>query len=115
MLGIDLKTAEALLKAEGKQVHLVEVRSKKGGKGDDARVIKSTETDTETIVYWSAFKTEVTTPPSRLHLDTSPYTGEARREIDDISHYAGNDEAGAISCLPCAREGGSRRLTKGLL
>ena len=59
VLGLDLETAEALLKAEGKPFRLVEVRSKKGGKGDDRRVIKTTETDAETVVYWSAFKTEV--------------------------------------------------------
>ena len=59
VLGLALETAEALLKAEGKSFRLVEVRSKKGGKGDDRRVIKTTETETETIVYWSAFKTEI--------------------------------------------------------
>ena len=59
LLGLDLETAEKLLAAEGKPVRLIEVRSKKGGKGNDRRVIKTTETETETIVYWSAFKTEV--------------------------------------------------------
>ena len=59
VLGLDLETAETLLKTAGKPVRPVEVRSKKGGKGDDRRVIKTTETDTETVVYWSAFKTEV--------------------------------------------------------
>ena len=59
VLGLDLETAQVLLKAEGNPVRLVEVRSKKGGKGDDRRVIKTTETDTETVVYWSAFKTEI--------------------------------------------------------
>ncbi len=59
VLGLDLETAATLLKAEGKPFRLVEVRSKKGGKGDDRRVIKTTETDAETVVYWSAFKTEV--------------------------------------------------------
>lgn len=59
VLGLRLSTALELLTAEGKTVRLVEVRSKKGGKGDDARVIKTTEADTETIVYWSAFKTEI--------------------------------------------------------
>ena len=59
VLGLDLETAEAVLKAEGKPIRLVEVRSKKGGKGDDRRVIKTTETESETIVFWSAFKTEV--------------------------------------------------------
>ena len=59
MLGLDLKTAMKLLKAEGKPVRLVEVRSKKGGRGSDRRVIKTTETESETVVYWSAFKTEI--------------------------------------------------------
>ena len=35
VLGLDLETAEKLLTAEGKPVRLIEVRSKKGGKGDD--------------------------------------------------------------------------------
>jgi hypothetical protein len=60
VLGLDLKTAETLLSASGKPVRFVEVRSKKGGRGDDKRVIKTVETDTETIVYWSAFQTEIT-------------------------------------------------------
>ena len=59
MLGLDLETAIARLEAEGRPVRLVEVRSKKGGKGDDRRVIKTTETESETVVYWSAFKTEI--------------------------------------------------------
>lgn len=62
VLGLDLDTAEMLLKATGKPVRLVEIRSKKGSKGEDARVIKTNETDTEMIVYWSAFKTEVDNP-----------------------------------------------------
>jgi hypothetical protein len=60
VLGLDLETAKALLSAEGKPVRFVEVRSKKGGKGDDRRVIKTIGTDSETVVYWSAFKTDVT-------------------------------------------------------
>ena len=60
MLGLDLVSAQKRLEAEGKPVRLVEVRSKKGGKGSDARVIKTIETEAETILYWSAFKTEVT-------------------------------------------------------
>ena len=59
MLGWELSAAEQRLRAEGKTVRLIEVRSKKGGKGDDCRVIKTVEAETETIVYWSAFKTEV--------------------------------------------------------
>ena len=59
VLGLDLKTAEDLLKAEGRSVRLVEVRSKKGSKGDDRRVIKTVGTESETVVYWSAFKTEI--------------------------------------------------------
>ncbi|MBR2644737.1 MAG: hypothetical protein IKD54_05550, partial [Clostridia bacterium] len=64
VLGLDLDTAAALLQAEGKPVRLVEVRSKKGPKGADRRVIKTTETDAEIVLYWSAFRTEVTTPQS---------------------------------------------------
>ncbi len=60
VLGLDLNTAESLLSANGKPVRFVEVRSKKGGRGFDRRVIKTIETDAETIVYWSAFKTEIT-------------------------------------------------------
>ena len=60
VLGLDLETAETLLRTEGKPVRLIEVRSKKGGKGSDRRVIKTVETETETVVYWSAFKTEIT-------------------------------------------------------
>lgn len=60
VLGLDLETAETLLRTEGKPVRLIEVRSKKGGKGCDRRVIKTVETETETVVYWSAFKTEIT-------------------------------------------------------
>ena len=72
VLGLPVLEAKAILEREGKAVRLAEVRSKKGGKGADARVIKTTETETETIVYWSAFRTEITTPPSRHCLDTSP-------------------------------------------
>ena len=61
MLGLPVCEATAILEREGKAVCLIEVRSKKGGKGDDRRVIKTTETETESIVYWSAFKTEVDT------------------------------------------------------
>ena len=59
VLGLRLVCAEERLKAEGKPVRTVEVRSKKGGKGTDARVIKAIETDAETILCWSAFRTEV--------------------------------------------------------
>ena len=59
VLGLDLETAETLLRTEGKPVRLIEVRSKKGGKGSDRRVIKTTETEGETVVYWSAFRTEI--------------------------------------------------------
>ena len=62
VLGLDLETAEALLRANGKSVRLVEVRSKKGGKGFDRRVIKTVESAGETIVWWSAFKTEIDNP-----------------------------------------------------
>lgn len=59
VLGLPLNTALSRLEAEGKSVRTVEVRSKKGSKGDDRRVVKVTETDGETLVYWSAFLTEV--------------------------------------------------------
>ena len=59
VLGLSVHEAAAILEREGRTVRLVEVRSKKGGKGDDRRVIKTVEAETETIVYWSAFKTEV--------------------------------------------------------
>jgi hypothetical protein len=59
VLGLDLETAEALLREDGKPVRLVEVRSKKGGKGADRRVIKTSATESETVVYWSAFKTDI--------------------------------------------------------
>lgn len=60
VLGLRLDCAAERLQADGKPVRLIEVRSKKGGKGTDPRVIKTVETDTETIVYWSSFKTDVT-------------------------------------------------------
>lgn len=59
VLGFDVDTAKKLFEAAGKPVRLIEVRSKKGGRGVDRRVIKTVETDTETVVYWSAFKTEI--------------------------------------------------------
>ena len=59
VLGLDLETAQALLSAEGKPVRLVEVRSKKGPKGADRRVIKVAHSDGETVLYWSAFRTEI--------------------------------------------------------
>ena len=61
VLGLDPDTAAARLSTEGKPLRFVEVRSKKGPKGNDRRVIKVTETDAETLIYWSAFRTEVTT------------------------------------------------------
>ena len=59
VLGLPLDPAIERLKAEGKPIRLVEVRSRKGGKGSDRRVIKVAETDAETVVYWSAFKTQI--------------------------------------------------------
>ena len=59
VLGLDLLTAEATLLSDGKPIRMVEVRSKKGAKGDDRRVIKTVETEREVIVYWSAFRTEI--------------------------------------------------------
>lgn len=59
VLGLPVPEATAILERGGKAVRLIEVRSKKGGKGEDRRVIKTVETETGTIVYWSAFKTEI--------------------------------------------------------
>ena len=58
VLGLRLDTALQRLSAEGKPVRAVEVRSRKGGKGGDRRVIKVIETGTEAVVYWAAFQTE---------------------------------------------------------
>jgi hypothetical protein len=77
VLGLPVCEATAILEREGKAVRLIEVRSKKGGKGDDRRVIRTVETEAETLVYWSAFKTKVTTPQSPGG-DSSPCTGEPR-------------------------------------
>ena len=62
VLGLRVLAAKQLLETEGKTVRTVEVRSKKGGKGNDARVIKADESEGETTVYWSAFQTEVKEP-----------------------------------------------------
>ena len=59
MLGLPLDPAIERLKAEGKPIRLVEVRSKKGGKGSDRRVIKVAETDGQITLYWSAFQTQI--------------------------------------------------------
>ncbi len=64
VLGLRVLAAKQRLEAEGKTVRTVEVRSKKGGKGDDARVIKTDETEQGTTLYWSAFRTEVQDPRS---------------------------------------------------
>ena len=57
VLGLSPNCAKERLEAEGNTVRMVEVRSKKGGRGDDARVIRIAETDAETVIYWSAFQT----------------------------------------------------------
>lgn len=62
LLGLPVTEATAALEKAGTPYRLIEVRSKKGGKGDDRRVIKTVATDAETLVYWSAFKTEVDNP-----------------------------------------------------
>ena len=59
MLGLPVHEATAILEREGRTVRLIEVRSKKGGKGNDFRVIKTVDSERETVVYWSAFKTEI--------------------------------------------------------
>ena len=58
VLGLRLVCAKERLEAEGKTVRTVEVRSKKGGRGDDARVVKTVDNDGETLVYWAAFQTQ---------------------------------------------------------
>ena len=57
--GLPVREATEILERGGRAVRLVEVRSKKGGKGADARVIKTVDSERETVVYWSAFKTEI--------------------------------------------------------
>ena len=59
VLGLPLSIAAERLQADGMPIRLIEVRSKKGGKGSDRRVIKTTETEQEITVYWSAFQTSV--------------------------------------------------------
>ena len=58
VLGLPLAIAVQRLSARGETVRTVEVSSRKGSRGDDARVIKTERTDTETIVYWARFQTE---------------------------------------------------------
>ena len=65
VLGRGVAYAKERLEAEGKPVRTVEVRSKKGGKGDDARVINAVGTAEETIVYWSYFRTNAASSPIR--------------------------------------------------
>ena len=59
VVGLPLELASAILKAEGETVDCVEVSSKKGSKGNDARVIKTKRTEQGVTVYWSRFQTEV--------------------------------------------------------
>ena len=57
VLGLPLKTAVERLQADGQTIVLVEVRSRKGSRGADARVIKTEPALNGTIVYWSRFST----------------------------------------------------------
>lgn len=58
VLGFPLTKALECLVKDGKQVTTVEVRSRKGSKGDDQRVIRILEKEDQTIVYWSYFQTK---------------------------------------------------------
>jgi len=59
LLGLPLAVALERLRAEGESVSLTEVSSKKGSRGDDARVIRTVRDENGTTVYWSRFQTEV--------------------------------------------------------
>lgn len=59
VLGFPLQKALAFLESEGKPVHLIEVSSRTGSKGNDARVIKVNSSAQETVLYWARFQTTV--------------------------------------------------------
>ena len=59
LLGLPLSIAKERLEAERIPVSYVEVSSRKGSKGDDARVIKTERTGDGLTVYWSRFQTDV--------------------------------------------------------
>ncbi len=56
MIGLPLDRALELFGPE-ESVTTIEVRSRKGSAGDDARVIKTEQTEAGTVVYWSRFRT----------------------------------------------------------
>lgn len=58
VLGLPLDVALERLKAEGLAVACIEVSSRKGSKGNDARVIKTQRTGDGVTVFWARFKTE---------------------------------------------------------
>jgi hypothetical protein len=58
VLGFPLEKALQCLKGTGKQITTIEVRSRKGSKGDDSRVIRVVDKEDETIVYWAYFQTK---------------------------------------------------------
>ena len=59
LLGLPLSEAVQRLEAAGDTPVCVEVSSRKGSKGADARVIKVTRGPNGPIVYWSRFQTNV--------------------------------------------------------
>lgn len=59
VLGLPLKTAVARLEAEGRTVRLQEVCCKKGASGTDARVLRTVEEGTTTVVCYATFQTDV--------------------------------------------------------
>ncbi len=57
VLGLPLMRALERLEGEGIPVRCIEVSSRKGSKGNDARVIKTVRTDDGVTVYWARFQT----------------------------------------------------------
>lgn len=57
VLGLPLSEAVYRLTETGETVTTIEVSSRKGSRGEDARVIKTEQTDVGTTVYWSRFRT----------------------------------------------------------
>lgn len=59
VLGIELHHAEELLRAEGESVQTLEVRSRKGVNGNEARVVRQCVRDDGTVVLtYAIFKTD---------------------------------------------------------
>jgi len=56
-LGLPLDLVQKRLTAEGQTVSTVEVSSRKGSRGNDARVSKIERKERGTVVYWSRFQT----------------------------------------------------------